>query len=87
MRVLKLGGCAKTLARISHHAETLLEAAGRAGLQPRRNCGSHPLFVPSPAQPRYIGAARGASHGNNQEGLVTAGLKPRPSNPVVRNPG
>jgi hypothetical protein len=32
-------------------------------------------------------AARGARHGNNQEGLVTAGLKPRPSKPVVRNPG
>ncbi|MGA3168989.1 MAG: hypothetical protein ABSF14_23050, partial [Terriglobia bacterium] len=32
-------------------------------------------------------AARGAGHGNYEEGLVTAGLKPRPSKPVVRNPG
>ena len=32
-------------------------------------------------------AARGAKHGNNQEGLVTAGLKPRPSDSVVRNVG
>ena len=31
-------------------------------------------------------AARGAGHGNVHEGLVTAGLKPRPSQPVVRNP-
>ena len=31
-------------------------------------------------------AARGARHGNNQEGLVTAGLKPRPSHSLVRNP-
>ena len=32
-------------------------------------------------------AARGAKHGNNQEGLVTAGLKPRPAISVVRNAG
>ncbi len=32
-------------------------------------------------------AARGAKHGNIHEALVTAGLKPRPSNSVVRNPG
>jgi hypothetical protein len=32
-------------------------------------------------------AARGAKHGNNQEGLVTAGLKPRPSDSVVSNEG
>jgi len=31
-------------------------------------------------------AARGARHGNNQEGLVTAGLKPRPSHSLVRYP-
>jgi hypothetical protein len=30
-------------------------------------------------------AARGTGHRNNQKGLVTAGLKPRPSRPVVRN--
>ena len=32
-------------------------------------------------------AARGTGHRNNHEGLVTAGLKPRPSRPVVRNAG
>jgi hypothetical protein len=32
-------------------------------------------------------AARGAGHKNNQNRLVTAGLKPRPSKIVVRNPG
>jgi hypothetical protein len=40
--------------------------------------------APRSLQPQ---AARGAEHGNNQEGLATAGLKPRPSKPVVRNPG
>ena len=32
-------------------------------------------------------AARGTGHRNSHEGLVTAGLKPRPSRPVVRNAG
>ena len=31
--------------------------------------------------------ARAAGLGNNQDGLATAGLKPRPSRVVVRNPG
>ena len=32
-------------------------------------------------------AAQGPGHGNNQKEHVTAGLKPRSSKPVVRNPG
>ncbi|MGD1103575.1 MAG: hypothetical protein ABSA59_16110, partial [Terriglobia bacterium] len=36
--------------------------------------------------PRSPRRPRGAEYGNNREGLVTAGLKPRPSSPVVRNP-
>jgi hypothetical protein len=34
------------------------ESAGRAGLQPRRNHGSRPLFVPRPhsLQPQAVGA-------------------------------
>ena len=43
----------------------------------------------SPRTPRSLRpqAARGAGLGNNQDGLATAGLKPRPSRVVVRNPG
>jgi hypothetical protein len=77
----------RMLTRVSHHVWTLLGAAGRAGLQPRRNRGSRPLLVPCPAQSRKRGTARGAGHKNNQEGLVTAGLKPRPSRPMARNAG
>ena len=40
--------------------------------------------APRSLQPQ---AARGTGHRNDQEGLVTAGLKPRPSKPVVRNAG
>jgi hypothetical protein len=40
--------------------------------------------APRSLQPQ---AARGARHGNNQEDLVTAGLKPRPSHSLVRSPG
>ena len=38
--------------------------------------------APRSLQPQ---AARGAGRWNNQEGLVTAGLKPRPSRPAVTN--
>jgi hypothetical protein len=56
--------------------------------------GFSPAEIAAPAlclsrDPRSLQpqAARVAGHGNNQKGLVTAGLKPRPSKPVVRNPG
>ena len=39
--------------------------------------------VPRSSRPQ---AARDSGHGNNQEGLRTAGLKPRPSNRGVTNP-
>ena len=64
-----------------------LDAAGRAGLQPRRLRAF--LIIPVSRAPRSLRlqAARGAGHGNNQKGPLTAGLKPRPSKIVVRNPG
>ena len=70
------------LIRISHDAGRLPEGRGFS-----------PAEIAAPAlclsrAPRRLRpqAARSASHGNNQKNLLTAGLKPRPSNPVVRNP-
>jgi hypothetical protein len=45
------------------------------GPVPRAACGR------SPQRPR------GTGHRNNQGGLVTSGLEPRPSRPVARNAG
>jgi len=72
---------------ISHHAETLW-----GGLPEGRGFSPAEIAVPalcSSRDPRSLQpqAARVAGHGNNQKDLVTAGLKPRPSKPVVRNPG
>ena len=80
-------GAGKTLTRISHHAWTLFGRLpeGR-GFSPAEIAA--PTLCPSRA-PRSLRlqAARGAGHGNNQKGPLTAGLKPRPSKIVVRNAG
>jgi len=45
------------------------------------------LYLSRTPRSLRLQAARGAELGNNQDGLATAGLKPRPSVIVVRNPG
>ena len=76
-----------TLAPISHHVWTLLVGCRKGGAsappesRPPPSVGPVPRAVPQPP------TARGTGHRNNQEGLVTAGLKPRPSRPLVRNAG
>jgi len=45
------------------------------------------LYSPRTPRSLRLQAARGAGLGNNQGGLATAGLKPRPSRVVVRYPG
>jgi len=69
-----VAGCQYSLARTSHHVWTLLEGRGFSPAE---------IVAPalySPRTPRSLQphAARGAGPGNNQDGLATAGLKPRP---------
>jgi hypothetical protein len=71
------------LAWTSHQFGTMLE--GR-GFSPAEIAAPvlYPSRTPRSLQPQ---AARGAGLGNNQDGIATAGLKPRPSRVVARNPG
>jgi hypothetical protein len=71
------------VARISFHVWTPPEGRGFS---------PHEIAAPtlcSSRTPRRLRlqATRGAGQGNNQTGLVRAGLKPRPSNSLVRKPG
>jgi hypothetical protein len=59
---------------------------GRAGLQPRRYRNQIVYLSGSPSSLRPQ-AARGTGLGTIRQSPVTAGLKPRPSVPVVGNPG
>ena len=62
------------------------------GLPEGRGFSPAEIAAPTPClsrAPRSLRpqAARGSEQENNQEGLVTAGLKPRPAISVVRNAG
>jgi hypothetical protein len=63
-----------------------LDAAGGRGFSPAKMA---PPFVCRSRAARCLRpqAARGTGRRNNQERLVTAGLKPRPSLLLARNPG
>jgi hypothetical protein len=81
--------CSVRLARISHHVSTLLVGCRKGGASAPPESRLPPSVGPVPRaacgwSPRR---PRGTGHSNNQEGPVTAGLKPRPSRPVVRNAG
>ena len=56
------------------------------GFSPAEIAAPTPCLSRAPRSLR-LQAARGAENRDMQEGLVTAGLKPRPSISVVRNPG
>ena len=78
---------ARRYQRISRDFSPGSGAAGRAGLQPRRNGGPSGLSVPFPEQSVSRRTARGTGHGIVSQVLVTAELNPRPSLLLVRNPG
>jgi hypothetical protein len=77
------GSVLKKLTVISHHVLTRLE--GR-GFSPAEIASAWACLPPSPSCLRPQ-AARGAGHGIVPQVLVAAGLKPRPSVLLVRNPG
>ena len=74
------------LTRISHQAETLLGLPEGRGFSPAE-IAAPALYSSRTPRSLRLQAARGAGLGNNQDGLATAGLKPRPSKIVVRNAG
>jgi hypothetical protein len=84
-----LAGCCSAGPVLYPHFSRRLDALkglpeGR-GFSPAESAALRPQLVPCPSQSRRRGTARGTGHRINQEGLVTAGLKPRPSRPLVRN--
>ena len=72
-----------TLTRTSHQVWTMLEGRGFSPAE----ITAPALYSSRTPRSLRLQAARGAGLGNNQHGLATAGLKPRPSRVVVRNPG
>jgi hypothetical protein len=71
------------LTRTSHQVWTMLEGRGFSPAE----ITAPALYSSRTPRSLRLQAARGAGLGNNQDGLATAGLKPRPSRVVVRNLG